>query len=182
MRIQKRPILHPAIPSPYAGANQPKVIYVSTNTPFISAVKRVRKLLSLIDKRSMGKVDLINGKGKDKQKLRAIAKQEKKPEEVLLKATSRAIEKVLGLALFFQGQEDCRVRLRTGSVGVVDDIVEVERPGAEGKIDEDPEDGMDRDGKEGGVPLDQEEEEEEQELPETQIRMTSMVEVGISLR
>lgn len=166
MRVQKRPILRPSIPSPYAGADQKKVIYVSAKMPFISAVKRVRKLLDEIDKRSMGKIDLVDGKGSDKQKLRKLGERTnastgKEPEEVVLKATNRAIQNVLGLALFFQGQDDCRVRLRTGTVSVVDDIVESEVPrGAETVEGED----------------------EEEELPESRVRKTSFVEVAITLK
>ncbi len=168
-RIEKRPILRPPISSPYAGADTPKVIYVSTKTPFVSAVKRVRKLLSLIDKRAIGKVDLINGQGSDRQKLKALgdkasSAKAKAPEEVLLKATNRAIENVLGLALYFQGQEDCRVRLKTGSVGVVDDIIEAPETGG-GHLAED--------GKEA---------EADEELPETQIRRISTVEIAISMK
>ncbi len=168
-RIEKRPILRPPIPSPYAGASTPKVIYVSTKTPFVSAVKRVRKLLSLIDKRAMGKVDLVDGQGSDRQKLKtlgdkAASVKAKAPEAVILKATNRAIENLLGLALFFQGQADCRVRLKTGSVGVVDDIVEAPETG-------------DRHLAEDG-----EEIVEDEDLPETQIRKISMVEVAISMK
>lgn len=136
--------------------------------PFISAVKRVRKLLDEIDKRSMGKVDLVDGKGSDKQKLRKLGERNnaatatgKEPEEVILKATNRAIHKVLGLALFFQGQDDCRVRLRTGTVGVVDDIVESAIPTGAESI-------------EGG--------DEEEELPESRVRKASFVEVAINLK
>lgn len=161
--------MHPPIPSPYAGADHPKVVYISAKTPFISVVKRVRKLLSSIEKRSLGKVDLINGKGSDKQKLRALdvegpSQKEKEQEEVLLKGTNRVIEKVLGLALFFQGQEDLIVRLRTGTVGVVDDIVMVAKPSKEIEVG------------------DQKEEKEEKELPETQVRKMSMLEVAITLK
>ncbi|KAF6233644.1 hypothetical protein HO173_008201 [Letharia columbiana] len=164
-RIEKRPILRPPIPSPYTGADQKKVIYVSTKMPFISAVKRVRKLLGEIDKRSMGKVDLVEGKGSDKQKLRKLGERTnastgKEPEEVVLKATNRAIQNVLGLALFFQGQDDCRVRLRTGTVGVVDDIVESAIPKGAETV---------------------EVEEEEEELPESRVRKASFVEVAITL-
>lgn len=165
-RIQKRPILRPVIPSPFAGADHPKVVYVSTKTPFVSAVKRVRKLLAQIDKRSMGKIDLVNGKGSDKQKLRMLSEQAapltgKEPEEVVLKATNRAIQNVLGLALYFQGQDDCRVRLKTGTVGVVDDIVVSDPPiGAEGA----------------------EEEDDEEELPESRVRKATVVEVAIALK
>ncbi|KAI7351912.1 hypothetical protein KC354_g12229 [Hortaea werneckii] len=49
--VSKRPLHHAAIPSPYAGASQQKVVYVGTRTPFLSAVKRVEKLLRLSDKR-----------------------------------------------------------------------------------------------------------------------------------
>lgn len=164
-RIEKRPILRPPIPSPYTGADQKKVIYVSTKMPFISAVKRVRKLLGEIDKRSMGKVDLVEGRGSDKQKLRKLGERTnastgKEPEEVVLKATNRAIQNVLGLALFFQGQDDCRVRLRTGTVGVVDDIVESAIPKGAATV---------------------EVEEEEEELPESRVRKASFVEVAITL-
>ncbi|CAF9933229.1 hypothetical protein IMSHALPRED_009104 [Imshaugia aleurites] len=165
-RIQKRPILHPPIPSPYTGADQKKVVYVSTKMPFISAVKRIRKLLDEIDKRSMGKIDLVDGKGSDQQKLRRLGERTnastgKEPEEVVLKATNRAIQNVLSLALFFQGQDDCRVRLRTGTVGVVDDIVQSAIP-------------------QGAETL--EEGEEEEELPESRVRKASFVEVAITLK
>lgn len=166
MRVQKRPLLRPSIPSPYAGSDQQKVVYVSAKTPFISAVKRVRKLLVEIDKRSMGKVDLLNGKGSEKQKLRVLGEKAapptgKGPEEVLLKATNRAIEKVLELALYFQGQEDCNVRLRTGTVGAVDDLVVSDlAEGAENA----------------------EADEEEDELPESRVRKVTFVEVAITLK
>ena len=114
----------------------------------------------------MGKIDLVNGKGSDKQKLRKLGEKQntstgKESEEVVLKATSRAIQNVLGLALFFQGQDDCRVRLRTGTVGVIDDIVKPEMPKG---------------------PEMEEEEDEEEELPESRVRKASFVEVAITLR
>ena len=159
-------MLRPPIPSPYSGADRQKVVYVSTKTPFISAVKRVRKLLDEIDKRSTGKIDLVDGKGSDKQKLRKLGERNnastgKEPEEVVMKATNRAIQNVLGLALFFQGQDDCRVRLRTGTVSVVDDIVESAIPKG---------------------PETEEREDEEEELPESRVRKASFVEVAITLK
>ncbi len=105
----------------------------------------------------------MNGTESDKQKLRKLGERTnastgKKPEEVVLKATSRAIQNVLGLALFFQGQDDCTVRLRTGTVGVVDDIVESENPKGAETV------------------------EEEEELPESRVRKASFVEVAITLK
>jgi ribonuclease P/MRP protein subunit POP7 len=46
----------------------------------------------------------------------------KRGEEVVVKATGRAIEKALSVALYFSKQDDTKVRLRTGEVGAVDDI------------------------------------------------------------
>jgi len=105
----------------------------------------------------MGKIDLL-GPGKDRAKLQNTARgaDARAKEEVLVKATGKAIEKALRVALFFQGQEDCVVRLRTGSVGAVDDVF-VEEGDADG-------------------------EEEGEDFPETRVRRTSMLEVGISLR
>ena len=169
-RIQKRPLLRPTISSPYAGADKQKAVLVSVRTPFISTVKRVRKLLNEVDKRSTGKVDLINGNASDKQKLKQIGeiaalRTGKEPEEVVLKATNRAIEKVLGLALYFQKQDDCRVRIRTGTVGVVDDIVVSDVAGGDAEVD-------DADGRE----------DLEMSLPESRVRRATVVEVAITLR
>ena len=71
----------------------------------------------------------------------------------MLKATGRAIERALGMALYLQGQPDCAVRIKTGTVGVVDDVIE----DAEQKR------------------------ERSEELPESRIRKTSVVEVAITL-
>lgn len=198
-------MLHPPIPSPYSGAAQQKVVYISPRTPFISACKRVRKLLCHIDKRSTGKFDLVNGKGSDKQQLRALGEQSsigkgKEPEEVVLKATGKAIEKALSLAIFFQGQKDCRVRIRTGSMGVVDDIVEAEELGltqteintSSTTIASGGGGGGDTDGQIGtGIEVGasaagtgdgrQEDGKEDEELEESRVRKVSVLEVGISL-
>lgn len=117
----------------------------------------------------MGKVNLINSKMKDKQRLRQLVEKAapttgKEPEEVVLKATNRAIQRVLGLALYFQGQEDCRIRLRTGTVGVVDDIVVND-------VSADPNE-VDLANVEG----------DDEELPESRIRKATVVEVAITLK
>lgn len=161
--IQKRAIVRPPIPSPYANSSKQKVVYVSTHTPFIPAVKRVRGLLEQAEKRAVGPLNLLQGsKGNDRQKLRKLTesvektKDGKAKEEVVLKATGRAIERVLSFGLYFQGQADCVVRIRTGGIGVVDDIVA-------GDTEDDAE------GEAG-------------ELPETRVRRTSVVEVAVTLK
>lgn len=76
-----------------------------------------------------------------------------KGEEVLVKGTGKAIERVLQVAVHFLGQTDVKVVVRTGSVGTVDDV-EVDGEGEEG----------------------------EEDVPESRVRMLGCLEVGISLR
>ena len=126
----------------------------------------------------------------------------KEPEEVILKATNRAIEKALGLGLFFQGQEDVRVRLRTGSLGAVDDIVVEEKSkGEKGKNGRSKKKAKEKEKskrrqEEEGSAADEHDgrhkeevdnkmadpEAEDEDLPETRIRKVSVLEIGISLK
>ena len=170
-RISKRPPPRPAIPSPYTSAATPKVVYLTAHTPFHSATKRVRKLLALADKRAVGKVSLLDSKKPDKQKMRALAAtvadgtgRKGVAEEVFLRGTGKAIARALELGLWFQGQEGYRVRVKTGTVCAVDDIVE--RDDVE-------------DAQEGDESMDVGSKEAE-EVQETRIRRLSMVEIGVS--
>lgn len=43
--------------------------------------------------------------------------------EVIMKGTGKAIAKVLALAAWWQDQDGVQVRIRTGGVGAVDDVV-----------------------------------------------------------
>ncbi|GES62813.1 hypothetical protein ATETN484_0008009600 [Aspergillus terreus] len=128
-RVNKRPIPHAPVASPYAGASVPKIVYVSTSSPFMSAVKRVQKLLRQAEKRATASVDLSNPKKRDQQKLAQIARgqDELRTEEVFVKATGRAIEKALSVGRWFEQRGDeYAVRVKTGSVLVVDDVEEDE--------------------------------------------------------
>lgn len=116
------------------------MIYISHSTPFISILKRIRKLLSHIEDRASGAIKLTrdgkdtfkaiekglqNGGGKGKERPR--------DEEVQVRATGRAIGKALQVAIRLQLEEGWRVRFETGSVGAVDDVVERMRPKKESK-------------------------------------------------
>ncbi|KAK2793967.1 hypothetical protein FQN52_000299 [Onygenales sp. PD_12] len=126
-RIQKRPIPHPPTASPYAGAKVPKIVYVSTKTPFMSAAKRVQKLLKQAERRATSKIDLSE-KTSDKQKFGQLAEstEELKKEAVFLKATGRAIDKAMDIGKWFGAKEEYAIKVKTGTVLVVDDIVEDE--------------------------------------------------------
>ena len=164
-QLRKRPPHRPAIPSPYVNASSPKVVYVSSTTPFMSAVKRVRHLLSLVEKRSLGRINL-GQKASDRHLLAVLkAEQERKDrgehEAVTVKGMGKAIEKVLQMALFFQDQADCAVQIRTTSLNVVDDIVEKER-----------DENYDAASLNKG----------EEEIPTIQTRKVSVLEVAVRLR
>ncbi|KAJ5156062.1 hypothetical protein N7492_008865 [Penicillium capsulatum] len=127
-QVEKRPIPHAPIASPYAGASVPKIVYVSTGTPFMSAVKRVQKLLRQAEKRATASISLEDTRTTEKQKISQLAKVSELREEVFVKATGRAIEKALNVGKWFEGKEtEYAVRVTTGSVLVVDDVVENEQ-------------------------------------------------------
>ncbi|KAL2065913.1 hypothetical protein VTL71DRAFT_3583 [Oculimacula yallundae] len=159
-KISKRPLLHAPISSPRTSSSTQKVIYVSASSPFISVVKRVRTYLDAIESRAAGKLSLEGG---DRKLLRGIEKgvsstgggEEggKRDEEVLIKGTGKAIEKVVRLAAWWGQQSDVRVVVRTGSVGAVDDVIS-RKEGEEGDGGDD----------------------------ESRIRRVSCLEVGIRLR
>jgi len=151
--IAKRSLLHPAIPSPYAGASAPKVVYVGTRTPFISALKRVRALLGHVDKRGVQAALAASGRGRGRGRGRGGigagsngrgrgqangsggAQNEAEKEAVVVKATGKAVEKAMGLAVAMMAEKGWRVKVRTGSVAAIDDVVvgEVEEEEAEVK-------------------------------------------------
>jgi ribonuclease P/MRP protein subunit POP7 len=130
----------------------------------MSAISRVRSTLSHMQKRRTQSVFAESGKGNARGGNRVLAAALAGAERVgvdgdfvVVKGTGRCVEKVLGVAGFFQGNADkegCWVRLGTGSEWVVDDV-------------EVPE------GLDGG---------EEEDIPESRVRHVSVLEVRIGLR
>jgi ribonuclease P/MRP protein subunit POP7 len=207
-KVTKRAIHHPPIPTPFSSAQEPKVVYITTGSPFIPQIKRIRALLSESSKRSKqslasGKPGTLSSKKVD-QAIADAAKAKggvKQGEEVFVKATGKAIERALEIGLFFQQQADCKVRVTTGSVEVVDDveIVRAARAGkklrrslAGGEKEEleekeknvvvDDDDQMDVDGEEKVVVEDGKGRKRAfQDVPETRIRTVSSIQVAISL-
>ncbi|KAB8298681.1 hypothetical protein EYC80_000858 [Monilinia laxa] len=129
-RIQKRPLMHPAIASPRSSSE--KVVYVSPQSSFIAIVKRVRRYLDGAEFRA-GPTILPTT---DRELMREIEEGIKNARmgkragngndgEVVMKGTGKAIEKTLALANWWRKQEGVRVVLRTKSIATVDDIVGV---------------------------------------------------------
>jgi ribonuclease P/MRP protein subunit POP7 len=153
-KIQKRPLLHPAIASARTSSQTQKIIYVSSISPFISTIKRIRKYLKEIENRASAsnpislstssaqkvlkdiEAGIVNRKGKGGgERGKGISgKGGVRDEEVIIKATGKAIERCLHIGLWAMQQDDLGVEVRTGSVGAVDDVVE--RGEGEGEIDE----------------------------------------------
>ncbi|KAJ5751711.1 hypothetical protein N7520_008628 [Penicillium odoratum] len=189
-KVEKRPIPHAPVASPYAGTSVPKIIYVSTNTPFMSAVKRVQKLLRHAEKRATANIDLEDTRKTEQQKLAELAKAADKREEIFVKATGRAIEKVLKIGKWFEEKgTEYVVRVKTGSVLVVDDVVEDEEKKElemqkqqrqskdESAEDQDQEPSKAAKKRKRQAPVS-----DDAELPETRTRWVKMVEVAVSLK
>jgi ribonuclease P/MRP protein subunit POP7 len=127
--IQRRPLNHAPVASPYAGASVQKAVYVSRSTPLMAAVKRVKKLLMHIEKRAMQDVDITRGKEGWKKLVAASEALGTNGEEVVVRASGRAIEQALKVGEWFKSKEGelgCKVEVRTGSLQVVDDLVEAD--------------------------------------------------------
>ncbi|KAK6604059.1 hypothetical protein H4I95_05962 [Botrytis cinerea] len=110
-RIQKRPLLHPAIASPRSSSE--KVVYVSDKSQFIAIVKRVRKYLDGAEFRA-GPTVLPST---DRELMREI-EEGIKTSRMERKSGSGNGEEVQ--------QEGVRVVVRTKSVATVDDIVGID--------------------------------------------------------
>ncbi|KHO00277.1 Ribonuclease P/MRP, subunit POP7 [Metarhizium album ARSEF 1941] len=126
-KIQKRPLNRPQVPS----SSKSPVIYISSHTPFLSAVSRVRKLLtkSLRNTAPAPKNASTSARVEALQRSTNTAYGDASPMLVTVLGTGKAIEKTLSLASWFEQQGDCNVRLRTKTVGTVDDIIVQEGQG-----------------------------------------------------
>lgn len=136
----------------------------------------------------------LTGKGlqdKSERHLKQILKAPARSEPVFVRATGRAIDKALNLALFLQQQDIYRVIIKTGTVNAIDDLV----PDRKAKrrlhatkepqitqtdqrltaVDDDP-DAAESDSR------DVQEVAEEAEMPEARLRKTSMLELIVSRR
>ncbi|ORY19707.1 Rpp20 subunit of nuclear RNase MRP and P-domain-containing protein [Clohesyomyces aquaticus] len=125
--VSKRPLLHPATPSPFASSSSQKVVYVNASAPFVSKVKQVRKLLEEVSKRqkqSLTATGSLNPKAVELAIADASNAQPaaKEAEAVYLKATGKAIPTALNIGLFFQNQSDYKIKIEIGEVSAIDDI------------------------------------------------------------
>lgn len=171
--------MHGPIVSPYTGKQQPKVMYLSTKTPFMSAFKHVKQLLKHVEKRETER-DLSKARknvkhGSAGKKFSAEADDD--TESVYIKATGKAIDKALQLALFLQQQQDLIVKIKTGSASAIDDLV------VKHESRDAPSAGMEtyRMGTEDGH-VAKDAPSSTDDIPEARIRQASTMEIEVSLR
>lgn len=164
----------------------------------MSAVKRVQKLLRQAEKRATANISLEDTRKTEKQVLAELADAAEKREEVFVKATGRAVEKVLNVGKWFEEKEtEYTVRVNTGSVLVVDDVVEdeerkeqlaqkqlyhEERKQNETGNNTEPEKGTAKSAAKKRKRQEQPVVSDDNELPETRTRWIKMVEVAVSLK
>lgn len=102
-------------------------------TPFIPIIKRVRHLLSKAEDRDtqslLPRKTPLDAKTIEAAIAEGQGEKKGKREEIFVKASGRAIERALQVALFFQQQSDCRVRISTGTADAIDDIIVKRKPG-----------------------------------------------------
>ncbi|KAK8104868.1 uncharacterized protein PG998_011901 [Apiospora kogelbergensis] len=110
-------------------------LYINPKTPFRSITTRVRKQLNKI----LRTASAVNPQASTAQIAKRGFQLDRRihalqhtagsgigledGREVIVLGTGRAIEKVLSVAAFFQGQKDCEVRLRTTSVSAIDEVL-----------------------------------------------------------
>ncbi|QIW98399.1 hypothetical protein AMS68_003917 [Peltaster fructicola] len=208
-KVNKRPLHRPAIPSAYTSSAEAKVVYVSAKTPFMSAVKRVDKLLQLAEKRDVQsaaatvrnenphkrrKVDA------DRDEIATIAQHlndREDKEKVVVKGTGKAIARALEIGLWFQQRQQYAVTLKTGTVQSIDDIEVDETPPPPSEVTTQLEDMADNDPTTDAVSSTSKNDttmstaaqklksflyEDSGQRDETRVRSVSVIEVYISLR
>ncbi|KAM3457784.1 hypothetical protein MY3296_000857 [Beauveria thailandica] len=136
--LRKRPLIRRPLPA----SSKDRIIYVSSSTPFMSAVKRARKQLDRSLK-SGGSSQAARKNASLHARIESLKRDVERDTSgsggsaneaygasVTLLGTGKAVEKTLALAGWFEQQSDCRVAVRTRTVATVDDVVAGGEPGA----------------------------------------------------
>ncbi len=144
----------------------------------MAAVKRVQSLLKHAERREEQSARDGRGRKAYPKPTSATPRIERSHEEVYVKATGKAIEKGLNLALFFQQKPDYQVRIVTSSVDAIDDIVMKEPNGTSTATDP----GTDKTFTNIFDTLNDENDKNEAALPEVQVRHASVLQLAISMR
>jgi ribonuclease P/MRP protein subunit POP7 len=183
-KISKRHLTRPPIAA--ISSSKQQIIYVSSRTPFMSAIARIRKHIAAIQKRRSQSVHATAMKRKSGpltaakgDRILAVAiesldRQDNaakggQTDEIFVKGTGKAVEMVLDIAGWLQEhtqREGVRVRLETGSWWAVDDV----------EIADDEEGTLN--GNEDAMEV---EERQQEEVPESRLRSVSVLTVRVEV-
>ncbi|KAF1733138.1 Ribonucleases P/MRP protein subunit POP7 [Beauveria bassiana] len=146
--LRKRPLIRRPLPA----SSKDRIIYVSSSTPFMSAVKRARKQLDRSLK-SGGSSQAARKNASLHARIESLKRDVERDSNrssssdnaaygasVTLLGTGKAVEKTLALAGWFEQQPDCRVAVRTRTVATVDDVVTGPEPGGAAAVEQEEED------------------------------------------
>ncbi|KAF7549768.1 hypothetical protein G7Z17_g6155 [Cylindrodendrum hubeiense] len=118
-RVEKRPLTRRQPPA----SSKSRIIYVSSSTPFMAVVKRVRKQLDT----SLQTVGAAPKNASVHSRIQALERTAGEIQEdggvVVVMGTGRAVERTLSVASWFEQQGDCLVEVRTRTVGTIDDVI-----------------------------------------------------------
>ncbi|RGP79625.1 ribonuclease p subunit pop7 [Fusarium longipes] len=117
-RIEKRPLTRRQPPA----SSKSRIIYVSSKTPFMAAVKRARKQLDAALKKTDAAPKYASLHSRV-ESLKWTGGGATDGGVVTVMGTGKAIEKTLSIASWFEQEDDCEVEIKTGTVGTVDDVV-----------------------------------------------------------
>lgn len=111
MNPKDKVIKHPPLKK-YSYTELDTTLYVKSSTPFMSAVKRINKMISKFD-------EIPNKRGK----LVRRGNISKKVKYITVKGMGKCLEKVLNIGIHFQS-ENFKVDTFTKTIGVLDEIVD----------------------------------------------------------
>lgn len=118
-KIQKRPLTRRQLPA----SSKTPVIYVSSKSPFMSVVKRTRKFLDKALRNNSSASKNLSLHARVEALKRDSSSETARGAVVTVMGTGKAIEKTLSVASWFEQQGDCVVKIRTRTIGTVDDVV-----------------------------------------------------------
>lgn len=111
-RYDSKKLIKHAPLRPYVHTELDTTVYVKSSTPFMSAVKRIEKMMSKFEEIPNKKGNLIR-RGNVSLKCKFIT----------VRGMGKSIDKVVNLGLHFKFEEKCTVDIFTKSVGVLDEFV-----------------------------------------------------------
>lgn len=110
-------------------------LYIKSNTPFVSAIKRIEKMINKFD-------EIPNKKGE----LIRRGNLSKKCKYITVKGMGKSINKVLNIGIHFKYEEKFNVDIFTKTIGVLDEFISDEKKTSDANNDNvDDTDGSDDD-------------------------------------